>query len=414
MVPQDLSPEPPIAMKQPSLAQQFIEARRAEIVVFIVLPVSLLIAAKRKLEDFLFFPSPSKHDDRVHQVIKAVEERNRHKDQKPLRTDRSPYRSHSVRNDTKPNASQIPLRELRCILSLVVDQKSGIIHVEPGATVGEVTSYLLKRGWILECCLEMEDATLGGLAMAQGMTTHSHVCGLLSETVTEYRVVTANGDCITVTDTNEHKDLFAALPMSHGTLGFLVSLKLRVVPSQPWVKLIYTPLLASADLHRQYTSVLRQASRNDPNTPFFVESIAFSKDTSVLMKGYLSPTNVNEEDNKTTPTTNRIGWWYKPWFFRHVQSKLKKKIVTTEYIPIREYLMRHDRSMCMTMASIIPYGNHPFFRFLCGWMLPPQLTFLKSSHTKETREASLRKQCYQDVVSFHFRFVQAKYIQLGR
>ena len=52
------------------------------------------------------------------------------------------------------------------------------VTVEPGATVGEVTSYLLRRGLQLECTLEMVDATIGGLAMAQGLTTHSHVCSL--------------------------------------------------------------------------------------------------------------------------------------------------------------------------------------------------------------------------------------------
>ena len=59
--------------------------------------------------------------------------------------------------------------------------------------------------------------------------------------------------------------------------------------------------------------------------------------------------------------------------------------------------MRHDRSMCMTMATIIPYGNRAWFRWSLGWLLPPQMSFLKSSHTTETREASIRKQCYQDV-----------------
>ena len=38
-----------------------------------------------------------------------------------------------------------------------------------------------------------------------------------------------------------------------------------------------------------------------------------------------------------------------------------------------------------------------WFRVLLGWLLPPQMSFLKASHTKETREASIRKQVYQDV-----------------
>lgn len=32
---------------------------------------------------------------------------------------------------------------------------------------------------------------------------------------------------------------------------------------------------------------------------------------------------------------NQIGRWYKPWFFKHVESMLKKKDDVVEYIPLR-------------------------------------------------------------------------------
>eukprot|EP00729_Bicosta_minor_P002583 gene2583-24079_t len=62
-----------------------------------------------------------------------------------------------------------------------------------------------------------------------------------------------------------------------------------------------------------------------------------------------------------------------------------------------DYLMRHDRSMCMTMPYIIPFGNDAWFRWGFGWLLPPYMALLKGSHTDETREASARKQVYQDL-----------------
>ena len=71
------------------------------------------------------------------------------------------------------------MNDLQCILNLNI--KKGTILIEPGVTVGEITKYLLKHNSMLECTLEMEEATLGGLAMATGMTTHSHVCGLIHQ-----------------------------------------------------------------------------------------------------------------------------------------------------------------------------------------------------------------------------------------
>lgn len=34
----------------------------------------------------------------------------------------------------------------------------------------------------------------GGLVMATGMTTHSHVCGLTHDTVISFEIVTASGE----------------------------------------------------------------------------------------------------------------------------------------------------------------------------------------------------------------------------
>lgn len=48
------------------------------------------------------------------------------------------------------------------------------VVVEPMVSVGEVTAFLVPRGYTLAVCLEVAEATLGGLAMGVGMTTYSH------------------------------------------------------------------------------------------------------------------------------------------------------------------------------------------------------------------------------------------------
>lgn len=74
------------------------------------------------------------------------------------------------------------------------------------------------------------------------MTTYSHKVGLYQEAIVSYEVVTADGNVITVTDSNEHSDLFYCLPWSHGTLGFLVGLTLRIVKVKPYVHMEYIPV----------------------------------------------------------------------------------------------------------------------------------------------------------------------------
>ena len=47
--------------------------------------------------------------------------------------------------------------------------------------------------------------------------------------------------------------------------------------------------------------------------------------------------------------------------------------------------MRHDRSMCMTMETVMPFGNDAWFRFLFGWALPPKMSLLKASRDLPSR-----------------------------
>ena len=143
---------------------------------------------------------------------------------------------------------------------LDLDEENLTVKVEPMVSVGDVTRwkdsragkettifsihisrYLIPRGYTLAVTLEIADATLGGLAMGVGMTTHSHKVkttarlkakksslrhyiplfqvGLYQETVVSYEVVLADGSVVKATRDNEYSDLFYCLPWSHGTLG---------------------------------------------------------------------------------------------------------------------------------------------------------------------------------------------------
>jgi Delta24-sterol reductase len=74
----------------------------------------------------------------------------------------------------------------------------------------------------------MEDLTIGGLTMGLGMETNSHLLGLIQETVVAFEVVLSDGRLVRATAT-ENADLFHALPWSHGTLGFLVAVELKLI-----------------------------------------------------------------------------------------------------------------------------------------------------------------------------------------
>jgi delta24-sterol reductase len=72
----------------------------------------------------------------------------------------------------------------------------------------------------------------------------------------------------------------------------------------------------------------------------------------------------------------QVGWWWKPWFYQHAATALKRGEFV-EYIPTRQWYHRHTRSLYWEGKLILPFGDNFLFRLLLGWMMPPKVSFLK-------------------------------------
>ncbi len=373
--------------------ERWADTHRELIIMGVALPLGTLARGFSRIKERLAKPVvPEEHDARVARVIADVrryaDARARGAVHKPLRTNRKASESLNTRMADKSNALTVQIDDLRAILA--VDRQAGIIRLEPFATVGEVAKHLDAMGLQLEATIEMKDATLGGLVMALGMTTHSHVCGLVHDTVTAYEVVTADGELIRATADNEHADLFRALPWSHGTLGLLVALEMRIIPVPTHVRMVYRPFYSLAAYAREYQRLVA-----DPDPPHYVETIIFGKDRAVIMEGHLA---TDAEIQSGAFSVNPVNHPHKPLFYKHVESMLQlgEGSRFEELVPTYDYLMRHDRSMCMCLAQILPTANAPWFRYTMGWMLPPNMPFLKGTRPASEREATIRKQVWQE------------------
>lgn len=365
---------------------------RAWIVTLVVLPMSLLYVWWHKLFKSSADPSIVAHDARVARVCRDVKawQKLESSKRKPMRTDRSGNNSHSVRTASKEDSHQVRLADMNAILGVDMDKMT--VRLEPGATVGKVTAHLTKLGLQLEATLEMEEATLGGLCMATGMTTHSHQCGLTHDTAVSFDIVTASGEALHVTKDGEHADLFRALPWSHGSLGFLVAVELRVTKASKFVLIKYTPFYTQEAYSTAYKKVL---TATGDASPFFLEMIIFSKDCAVLMEGKLASKEQVRKDSKKIKV-NKVAAPAAEWFFKHVERVLDGGKATQEYVDMYGYLMRHDRSMCMTLGAVVPFGNQTWFRYMFGWLTPPSMALLKSSRRPQDREDNIRVEVWQD------------------
>lgn len=55
----------------------------------------------------------------------------------------------------------IPLHDI-----LELDEQNMTVRVEPMVTIGDITEYLIPKGYSLAVTIELTDATLGGKAFA--------------------------------------------------------------------------------------------------------------------------------------------------------------------------------------------------------------------------------------------------------
>lgn len=224
--------------------------------------------------------------------------------------------------------------------------------------------------------------------MGTGMTTHSHKVGLYHENIVSYEVILADGSLVTAS-AEENSDLYKALAWSHGSLGFLVALTVKLVKIKPYIKMSYIPVKGQEN-YCNTIRLLSGAESGDYKASDYVEATIFNKNEAVIMVG-------NYSDYDKSLPVNVVTKWYKPWFYKHVESFLKKG-KHTELIPLRDYLLRHNRAIFWVVESMIPFGNNPLFRFFFGWLLPPKPAFLKFTTTPGVRAYTFTRQVFQDIV----------------
>lgn len=355
-------------------------------VILFLLPLSLaydLFFYTRNWLVFKMSSAPHKHDEKVKHVQKQVKVWKESGCQTKMCTARPGWMAVSLRN-AKYKKTLLNI-EVNLIDILEVDTKREIVRVEPLATMGQVTATLNPLGWTLPIVPELDDLTVGGLIMGVGIETSSHKYGLMQHVCVAFELVLADSSVVRCSK-DENSDLFYAVPWSYGTLGFLVSAEIRIIPAKKYVRLEYQPVYKFEEIVNTFKEKTLKEANND-----FVEGLVFSKDEAVIMTGIM--TDDAEEDK-----INAIGKYYKPWFFKHVQSYLGRKDANVEYIPLRHYYHRHTRSIFWQLQDIIPFGNHPIFRYLFGWMVPPKISLLKLTQGQTIKDMYEKHQIIQDML----------------
>ena len=226
-----------------------------------LVPISLIYDIfwwARTRINFLVCSSNSnlRHDQKVQEVQDQVEAWKASGCDQPMCTARPGWQSITLQQQHYKKRMYNIKIDMPDILDIDTEKK--IVTVEPMVTIGVLNDFLIARGWTLPVVPELDDLTIGGLVMGGGIESTSHKYGLFQYICQRFEMVLGDGSKVNCSPA-ENPILFAGIPFSYGTLGFLTAVDIDIIPYKPYIELTYHNVQSLDEVVNKFTEVT-----NDP------------------------------------------------------------------------------------------------------------------------------------------------------
>jgi hypothetical protein len=212
------------------------------------------------------------------------------------------------------------------------------IDVEPRVPMDVLVRETLKYGLAPPVVPEFPGITVGGAIQGGALESSSFRFGQFNDNVTEAELLLADGTHIIATPENEYADLFWGISTSYGSLAVVTRVRLRLLPSEPYVQLSFHAF-DSPDACA--TALLEASPMYD-----FAEGIVFSRTRAIAVFGE----QVAQHNQKVHRFLRNID----PWYYRFVRDG--KGVVT---VPIEDYLFRYDKGAFWMGEYLFPLFGLP-------------------------------------------------------
>lgn len=235
---------------------------------------------------------------------------------------------------------------------LRIDADSGWIEVEGMATYENLVAAVLPFGVMPTVVPQLKSITIGGAVSGVGIEASSFKYGLVHETVQEMDILIGDGQVLTCTPDNAHRDLFFGFPNSYGTLGYILKLKVKAVPVKPYVELKHLRYADSEEYFRDLDDLCR---RRDAD---FIDGTVFAPDELYLTLGCF----VEEAPCTSDYTFEHI-------YYRSIREK------QTDYLTVLDYIWRWDTDWFWCSKNF--YLQNPLLRRIMGKSRLNSVTYTK-------------------------------------
>lgn len=213
-----------------------------------------------------------------------------------------------------------------------IDTERRQLELEGLATYETIVGHCLPHGLLPGVTPELKHITVGGATVGIGIESTCFRHGFVHDGLLEADVLLPGGEVLTCTATNEHADLFHALPNSYGTLGYVLRARIELHPALPFVQM---------EIRRyQNSGAFLQAMREATGQPEvdFIEGLFFGDGRHFLMLGRF---------REAAPATDDI--LRRHIFYRLVQEREAITLST------RDYIFRYDPEWFWNIPDTLPF-----------------------------------------------------------
>ena len=247
--------------------------------------------------------------------------------------------SNLFRQRVQKRVHRLDLRDFNHVIR--VDEHQQVAEVEGLTTYEELVRETLPFRLMPTVVPQLRSITIGGAIAGIGIESSSFKRGFVHETVQELEILLPDGRVVVATKANEYSDLFFGFPNSYGTLGYVLKVKVQLVPIKPFVKLTHHRY---SDWEQYFAAIARLCKEQSVD---FVDGTMF-------------------HDKELYITTGEFidhAEWLSDYTYRQIyyQSIRQKK---TDYLTAHDYLWRWDTDWFWCSKHF--FLQYPVMRWLWG------------------------------------------------
>jgi FAD/FMN-containing dehydrogenase len=247
------------------------------------------------------------------------------------------------------NSTRLDVRNFNKVIH--VAPADGFVEVEGMTPYVDLTRECLKHGVMPTVVPQLKSITIGGAVTGIGIESSSFRYGLVHETVLEMEVLLGDGTTILCTPDNQYQELFYGFPNSYGTLGYVLKLKVKVVPAKQFVRLTHIQ-------HRKADAYFADIAEWCEQEIDFIDGTIFGPEDYYLTIG---------EFTDSAPSTNDYS--YKNIYYRSIRER------DTDYLPVEDYIWRWDTDWFWCSSYV--FAQNPIVRRLLGRNRLNSITYTK-------------------------------------